>query len=83
MASVTTCSPSTNTATSLLIAVKTTQRLREFPFLITQNKLALSAEVPDRFRLYRRARLQQVQDGAVHVGQIAGVLLPAYPDDVA
>ena len=37
----------------LLIEVKTTRRPREFPFLITRNEVALSAEVPDRFRLYR------------------------------
>lgn len=37
----------------LFIEVKTTRRPREFPFLITRNEVALSAEVPDRFRLYR------------------------------
>ena len=37
----------------LLIEVKTTRRPREFPFLITRNEVALSTEVPDRFRLYR------------------------------
>ncbi len=37
----------------LFIEVKTTRRPREFPFLITRNEVALSAEVSDRFRLYR------------------------------
>ena len=37
----------------LFIEVKTTRRPREFPFLITRNEVALSEEVPDRFRLYR------------------------------
>lgn len=37
----------------LLIEVKTTRRAREFPFMVTQNEVGLSAEAPDRFRLYR------------------------------
>lgn len=35
------------------IEVKTTRRAREFPFLVTRNEVALSAELPDQFRLYR------------------------------
>lgn len=37
----------------LFLEVKTTRRPREFPFLITRNEATFSAEVPDRFRLYR------------------------------
>lgn len=37
----------------LLIEVKTTRRAREFPFLVSQNEVSLSAEAPDQFRLYR------------------------------
>lgn len=37
----------------LFIEVKTTRRAREFPFLISRNEVALSAEVPDQYRLYR------------------------------
>lgn len=33
--------------------MKTTRQLREFPFLLTRNEVALSTEVPDQFHLYR------------------------------
>lgn len=36
-----------------LIEVKTTRRPREFPFLVSRNEVALSAESPERFHLYR------------------------------
>ena len=36
-----------------LIEVKTTRQLKEFPFLLTRNEVALSGEVPDQFHLYR------------------------------
>lgn len=37
----------------LFLEVKTTRRAREFPFLVTRNEVAFSAEVPKQFRLYR------------------------------
>lgn len=37
----------------VFIEVKTTRRPREYPFLLTRNEVSFSAEVPDRFRLYR------------------------------
>lgn len=42
-----------NDGTERLIEVKTTRRADTWPFVATQNEVALSAEVPEQFHLYR------------------------------